>query len=130
MINWTIYPLTLGWIEAPKSFLTTGLDADIVIRVPYLGYYLTNGDHKILIDNGINSKYIVNGKAWAGLPACGGEEYVINELNRLKINPEDIEIVIYTHLHNDHVGNCHLFTNAKHVFQILNGKNFWTHYRL
>lgn len=116
-IRWKIYPLVFGWIEAPKNLLTVGLDANILIKIPYLGYYLTDGIHNILVDNGINSKYIVNGKAWAGMSAGGGEEYILNEFKRINVNLSDIDTVIYTHLHNDHVGNCHLFPKARHVFQ-------------
>ena len=115
--HWKIYPLVFGWITAPKSFITSGLDANILIKGPYLGFYLTDGKHKVLVDNGINGKYIVNGKAWAGMPAEGGEKNVIAELARVGVTCEDIQYVLYTHLHNDHVGNCHQFPNALHVFQ-------------
>ena len=117
MNNWKIYPLLLGWIDGPQSMLTTDLDADIQMRLPYLGFYLTDGKRKVLIDNGINAKYIVNGKAWAGCPADGGERDVIKELKRVNVTCDEIEYVLYTHLHNDHVGNCHLFPKALHVFQ-------------
>lgn len=117
MNHWKIYPLMLGWIDGPKSMLTTGLDADKVLRIPYLGFYLTDGHKKVLIDNGINAKYIVNGRAWANLPASGGEQDLIKELQRLNVRCEEIDVIFYTHLHNDHVGNCHLFPQALHVFQ-------------
>lgn len=117
-MSWKIMPLTFGWIECPKNMLTTGLDAELIVKIPYLGYYLTDGRHKVLVDNGINSKYIVDGKAWAGRPAQGGERYVLDELKRIGVSPEAIDTVLYTHLHNDHVGNCHLFPGAKHVFQL------------
>lgn len=117
MSNWKIYPLVFGWIDCPKNMITTGLDADINIVIPYLGFYLTDGKYKVLVDNGINKKYIVDGKAWAGRPASGGEEDVVKELKRISVEPSEIQYVIYTHLHNDHVGNCHLFPDAFHVFQ-------------
>lgn len=117
MPKWRIYPLVLGWIDCPKSMITTGLDSDIILKIPYLGYYLTNGKNKVVVDNGINSKYIVDGKAWAGLPAEGGENYILKEFERIGVKFSEIDTVIYTHLHNDHAGNCHLFPSAIHVFQ-------------
>lgn len=117
MAKWKIYPLMFGWLKGAKSLLTTGLDENIELTIPYLGFYLTDGKHKVLVDNGINSKYIVDGKAWAGRPASGGEEDVIRELKRVGVTCDEIEYVLYTHLHNDHAGNCHLFTKALHVFQ-------------
>lgn len=114
---WTIRPLVYGTIEVKKDQLTTGLDAGLPITVPYMGFYLTDGQCKVLCDNGINAKYIVDGKAWAGSPAAGGEDWVLRSLEEIGVEAEDINAVIYTHLHNDHAGNCHLFPNASHIFQ-------------
>jgi glyoxylase-like metal-dependent hydrolase (beta-lactamase superfamily II) len=117
MAWWTIKPLVYGTIEVKKDQLTVGLDVGLPITVPYMGFYLTDGSNRVLVDNGINAKYIVDGKAWAGSPATGGEQMVLASLEGLGVSPDDIQCVIYTHLHNDHAGNCHLFPKALHVFQ-------------
>jgi len=117
MAKWTIRPLVYGTIEVKKDQLTTGLDVGLPLTVPYLGFYLTDGKHKVLCDTGINAKYIVDGKAWAGSPAAGGEDWVLKSLDEIGLDPHDIQLVIYTHLHNDHAGNCHLFPKATHIFQ-------------
>lgn len=41
------------------------------------------------------------------------EKELINSLSKLKINPEEIEIIILTHGHYDHIENIDLFQNAK-----------------
>ncbi|MEJ2718069.1 MAG: N-acyl homoserine lactonase family protein [Deltaproteobacteria bacterium] len=117
MSPWKIKPLVCGTIEVKKEQLTTGLDVGLPLVVPYLGFYLSDSAHKILVDNGINAKYIVDGKAWAGSPAEGGEDWVLKSLDEIGVRAEEIDCVIYTHLHNDHAGNCHLFPKAVHVFQ-------------
>lgn len=117
MSAWTIRPLVFGTIEVKKEQLTTGLDVGLSLTVPYMGFYLTDGDRKVLLDTGINAKYIVDGKAWAGSPARGGEEWVLKSLAEIGVKPDEIEWVIYSHLHNDHAGNCHLFPRALHIFQ-------------
>ncbi len=117
MACWTITPLVYGTIEVRKDQLTIGLDVGVPLAVPYMGFYLTDGQTRVLVDSGINAKYIVDGKAWAGSPATGGEHLVLESLERIGVDSEDIQCVIYTHLHNDHAGNCHLFPRARHVFQ-------------
>lgn len=117
MGNWTIRPLVYGTIEVRKEQLTTGLDVGLPLTVPYLGFFLTDGHRKVLCDTGINAKYIVDGKAWAGSPAAGGADWVQRSLQEIGVAVEEIETVIYSHLHNDHAGNCHLFPDARHVFQ-------------
>ena len=118
MVEWKIYPLLYGVIDVTKEQFTTGLDVGVPITIPYLGFYMTDGKHKVLCDTGINEKYIVDGKAWAGCPAQGGEDWVLKSLKEIGVDPKEIELVLYTHLHNDHAGNCHLFPSATHVFQL------------
>jgi glyoxylase-like metal-dependent hydrolase (beta-lactamase superfamily II) len=117
MAGWTITPLVYGAIEVKKEQITTGLDVGLAVKVPYLGFYLTNGRRKVLCDTGINAKYIVDGKAWAGMPAEGGERHVLDALAHVGVVPDEIDMVLYSHLHNDHAGNSHLFEKAVHVFQ-------------
>lgn len=70
-----------------------------------------------MVDCGISEKFIVDGKAWGGFRAEGGHQYVEQALKKNGVTPEQISMVIYTHLHNDHAGACDLFSRAKHVFQ-------------
>lgn len=41
------------------------------------------------------------------------KQELISGLNKLKLNPANIDIVLLTHLHYDHAGNIELFENAK-----------------
>ena len=117
MAAWRINVLDYGFIEVPKEALTIGVDVGKIIKVPYLGFLLSDGQRKVLVDCGINERFIVNGKAWGNFPASGGTNFVLEALEKHGTKPQDIEMVLYTHLHNDHTGACHLFTEARHVFQ-------------
>lgn len=41
------------------------------------------------------------------------KEELVSDLKKLNITPEDIDILILTHSHWDHIGNNDLFTNTK-----------------
>jgi N-acyl homoserine lactone hydrolase len=123
MNNWKIYSLYYGKAECPKEVLTAGVDVGLKIWVPYMGYLLDNGSTKILVDTGIHERFIVDGKAWGGLRAEAGSKYVSDSLEKIGVKPDDIEMVLYTHLHNDHAGASHLFKNSLHVFQDDEWKN-------
>lgn len=56
---------------------------------------------KILIDTGLGGKLDAQGEERAG--RTGGST-LVSELKRLGVAPEDIDIVINTHLHSDHCG--------------------------
>ena len=117
MNKWKITALLYGTLTAPKSIFSAGLDDNLVLDFVYSGYLLQNGKENVLVDTGIHEDNIVDGKAWAGCPAVGGRQYVVDALAKEGLTPDDIGTVLYTHLHNDHAGGCTLFPNAKHIFQ-------------
>lgn len=67
----------------------------------------------ILIDSGPTTEDFTN----KGFPVEG----IMTAEESLKkgtgLSPDDIDIVIYTHLHHDHCPNAGLFKNAKHIIQ-------------
>ncbi len=121
MKKWDVKVLYLGKMTAPLSVMWPAgmppLQNDYELSAPYLGFLLQCEGRRILVDTGINEKFIVGGRAWAGLPAEGGAAFVEKALEEVKLTPKDIETVVLTHLHNDHAGNCHLFPDARIVFQ-------------
>lgn len=50
-------------------------------------------------------------------------EELLRDLKELKIKPEDVNIILLTHSHYDHVGNLDLFQSAK-VYDINNIEKF------
>jgi len=121
MKTWDVKVLYLGRITAPLSIVWPAgmppLPNDIPLSAPYLGFLLQCDGRNILVDTGINDKFIVDGKAWGALPAEGGASFMEKALEQVNLKAKDIETVIFTHLHNDHAGNCHLFPDARLVFQ-------------
>lgn len=115
--HWKLKALFCGKISVPKSAVTPGMDPDIVFDAPYLAFLLMGAGRTILVDTGISEKFIVDGKAWGGLPAEGGGDYLLDSLSQAGVEPEAIDTVIFTHLHNDHAGNNTLFGNARFIFQ-------------
>ncbi len=115
--KWELKALYCGKITVPKSAATPGLDEDIVFDAPYLAFLLRSPGRNVLVDTGISDKFIIDGKAWGGLPAEGGGEYLTASLAEHGVAPADIDTVIFTHLHNDHAGNNALFKDARFIFQ-------------
>jgi glyoxylase-like metal-dependent hydrolase (beta-lactamase superfamily II) len=117
MNNWKISALYYGKITAPKSVVSAGIDPDLILDLPYMGYLLRNGKQNILVDTGIHEDNIVDGRAWGGFVAEGGTKYVLEALEKHNLKPKDIDTVIYTHLHNDHAGCASLFPEAATIYQ-------------
>lgn len=115
--HWELKALYCGKISVPKSAGTPGLDPEITIDAPFLAFVLRRPGRTILVDTGISEKFIVNGRAWGGFPAEGGAPFLLDSLAKAGVAPEEVDTVIFTHLHNDHAGNNHLFPDARFIFQ-------------
>jgi len=100
------------------------LDKSLLVYMKYMGqpYHaalksllILTPREKILVDTGIGELpekqrkfFVVKRKA---------EENLRAQLLQYGLKPENIDIVVNTHLHFDHCGNNALFTNAKFIVQ-------------
>jgi len=113
MGKYKIYPLHLGTITRPKSQLVATDKSGLVIDIPILAWYVTDGEHKILIDTGGTPPDGVH-----FMPYVRPEEQSLEaSLNRLGVATDEIDTVILTHLHWDHGGCMTIFPKAKFYVQ-------------
>ena len=109
MTHYKIHPIVVGTKAFDKSMMTYQFGYGEPYTIPIYCWYLQGGDKKILVDTGeyspLQSKEREN--------AIGGKIYKFEEgLDRWGLKPEDIDIVIHTHLHNDHCENDDKCVNA------------------
>ena len=98
---------------------TTGTGT--MVPIPF--YYIEGTKQKIVIDTGTNIETCREGETLT--EAYGGKQYWYHteeqdaraQLSRLGVTPEEVDIVIMTHLHLDHIGNTTLFPNARFLVQ-------------
>ena len=111
--KWKVTTIDCGYLLSKKvNLVPAGGDPDLIVSLPDLAFLLQDGEKNILIDNGRNERYLIDGKGWGGFPAFISEQKLLDSLAAQGLKPQDIDAVIYTHLHNDHAGNCHLFMDA------------------
>lgn len=113
---WTIKALDTGTTLLEKSMLTYTVDAGTKIRVPRVIWVL-EGPTTIVVDtstgrDGRSSEFV--GEDVERSPAQEPE----NALHDAGIDPQDVELVILTHLHWDHAGNTDLFPEARILVQL------------
>jgi glyoxylase-like metal-dependent hydrolase (beta-lactamase superfamily II) len=111
-----VTPLSDGELRVPPDELLQGpgwpegfLEDDGLLAVNFGGYLVRTPDRIIVVDTGIG------GGALPELPIGSFPD----ELARAGVRPEDVEDVIFTHLHFDHVGWSTdgvkpFFVNARH----------------
>jgi N-acyl homoserine lactone hydrolase len=102
MGNYCIHPIVVGTKVFDQSMMTYQHGYGKTYTIPIFSWYLEGDGPKILVDTGEMSP-IQSADRQA---AIGGAIYTFEQgLSRWNLRPEDIDIVIHTHLHNDHCEN-------------------------
>lgn len=109
MSRYVIHPIVVGTKIFDKGMMTYQYGYGQPYTIPIYAWYLEGGDRKVLVDTGEMSPIQSDDRE----NQIGGKIYTFEEgLGRWGLSPEDIDIVIHTHLHNDHCENDYKCINA------------------
>jgi len=114
MSEFVIHPLAVGINETDQGIMTYQQGYGQRIWLPIYAFYLSGGGRRILVDTGLE-EFLVPERAEAelGYPILEFEA----ALAGLGLEPGDIDLVIQTHLHNDHCENTYKCTKARVLVQ-------------
>ena len=109
MRTYKIHPIVMGTKVFDKGMMTYQHDYGKPYTIPIYCWYLEGGQRPILVDTGEMSPVISVDRE----EAIGGKIYTFEAgLAKWGLKPEDIDIIIHTHLHNDHCENDYKCHNA------------------
>lgn len=113
MSNYIVKPLILSQIEADTSIMTYLTYIGQKRIRPYVMWYIQGSEKKILIDTAIEAKsYREYHPGFSDFPFEHVQSFE-KALESVNCTPEDIDIVIQTHLHFDHCSNTSKCINAE-----------------
>jgi glyoxylase-like metal-dependent hydrolase (beta-lactamase superfamily II) len=111
----------LAWMDGgghfglvPKVLWEKVIQADELNRIPMAlnCLFIESEGKKILVDTGFGDKLSPKERQiWS----IAGENRLVGDLRRLGFAPEDVEIVINTHLHSDHCGGNTILSDGQVV---------------
>ncbi|RKX61192.1 MAG: N-acyl homoserine lactonase family protein [Thermodesulfobacteriota bacterium] len=110
MTTYTIYPLVVGAKETDQGIMTYLKHYGKRIWIPIIVFYVKGGNYNILVDTGLEDFVVpdeVSKKYGVDIL------YFEDALAKVGVKPEDIDIIIHTHLHNDHCENDYKCPKAK-----------------
>jgi glyoxylase-like metal-dependent hydrolase (beta-lactamase superfamily II) len=113
--QWSIKALDTGTSEVEKSIITYLTDCGRSIKIPRVIWAL-EGETTVLVDTSVP----LGGKSHEFIGEQferSREQEPLNALAMGGIDPKDVELVLLTHLHWDHAGNCDLFPEARVLVQ-------------
>jgi N-acyl homoserine lactone hydrolase len=104
-----IHPIVVGTKVFDQGMMTYQHAYGQPYTIPIYCWYLEGGDRNILVDTGEMSPIQSEDRQ----KAIGGKIFTFEEgLAQWGLAPPDIDIVIHTHLHNDHCENDYKCENA------------------
>jgi len=113
MKKYRIVPLPIGTLEIDKSRMMYFTDPGVPITIPTISFFIEGGEKNILVDTGASAEVMKKHRAG---PVSDVQSFE-GALAKLGLKPEDIDIIIQTHLHFDHAGNNTKCKNAKVIVQ-------------
>jgi N-acyl homoserine lactone hydrolase len=109
MAVYTIRPLAVGFNETDQGIMTYQRHYGKRIILPIYAFAILGGDKKILVDTGLEDFVAPDDlEELTGFPVQPFEE----ALDQIGWTPDDVDIIIHTHLHNDHCENDNMCSNA------------------
>jgi len=113
----SIIPLLVGAMYVDKSLATPRKNFGQEFLSPSIIWYIQNAEKKILVDTSFkDAKLSSKIHAPQRIERSPAQE-IKTALAGIGVKPEDIDIVILTHLHWDHSQNNDLFVNAEFIVQ-------------
>lgn len=110
MTQYRIHPIVMGTKQFDKGMMTYQHGYGIPYTIPIYCWYLEGGDRTVIVDTGEMNPVQSDERE----KAIGGPIYTFEEgLARHGLKPADIDVVIHTHLHNDHCENDYKCTHAE-----------------
>jgi glyoxylase-like metal-dependent hydrolase (beta-lactamase superfamily II) len=102
--------MAMGSKVFDKGMMTYQFGYGTPYTIPIYCWYLEGGDRRILVDTGEMGPIRSEDRE----RSIGGRIYTFEEgLAKWGMKPEDIDVVIHTHLHNDHCENDSKCANAR-----------------
>lgn len=113
-----LYLLSGGTLDADRSVIHPGDDSHRRVTLPCMQVLLERDGHAVLIDTGLppstagdpdalHRDYDID-PSWIR-PTAAAEERVDRQLRLAGFGPQDLDLVVNTHLHFDHAGGNALF---------------------
>ncbi|CUX56839.1 N-acyl homoserine lactonase family protein [Agrobacterium deltaense] len=107
-----------GRLRMRRSIFVAGAAKEETIELPVHATLMRHTRGNVLFDSGCNPDAAIDAPArWGGLskvmtPIFSPEQTVVHQLDAIGLQPDDIDVVICSHLHPDHCGCNSYFRKA------------------
>jgi glyoxylase-like metal-dependent hydrolase (beta-lactamase superfamily II) len=113
-----VYVLDTGISKIDQHVLLSDCEqSKKTVTIPILAFLIKSENDTILVDTGFESSERPDLKAAGYERPLGQAQELLIQLKNLNVQPDNIDVVVNTHLHEDHCGNNRLFKNSRFLVQ-------------
>jgi glyoxylase-like metal-dependent hydrolase (beta-lactamase superfamily II) len=119
-----MHVLSGGRLRMKKNVYIPDAAPQDLVDLPVMCFLLRHPQGNVLFDTGCHPTIAENAEArWGGMakfmvPVSGPRENVVDELAAIGLAPEDVDVVVNSHLHTDHCGCNEFFRRATIVCHV------------
>jgi len=112
-----LYALQNGFMGFERSGLFYGEFSSDRVRIPIACWLVRTSDAMILFDTGLSPRAVPGLLRNDPLARFTEEDLLVHRLDLVGLEPENIDMVVLSHLHYDHAGGAALFPKSELVVQ-------------
>ena len=112
-----LYALQNGVLGFEKSGLFYGERSAERVPLPIACYLVKTTDGTILFDTGVSPRAVSGLMRNDPMARFTDEDLLVHRLDSLHLAPNDIDLVVLSHLHFDHAGGAELFPKSELIVQ-------------
>ena len=112
-----LYALQNGFLGFQRSGLFYGDFSTERVQIPVTCYLIRTSDAVVLFDTGLSPRAVPGLLRNDAFARFSEEDLLVHRLEALGLGPEDVDLVVLSHLHYDHAGGAALLTRAELAVQ-------------
>ena len=109
----SLHALQNGFMGAQRSLLFYGEFSEATTQIPIAAYLIRMSDGNVLFDTGLSPRALPGLRRTDPLARFHEADLLVNRLDTLGLQPDDVAIVVLSHLHYDHAGGADLFPRSE-----------------
>lgn len=113
----SLHPLQTGFMGAQRSLLFYGEFSAETTQIPIPAYLIHTSDGNVLFDTGLSPRALPGLRRTDPLARFDEADLLVNRLDALGLRPDDVSLVVLSHLHYDHAGGAELFPRSELIVQ-------------
>jgi N-acyl homoserine lactone hydrolase len=113
----SLHALQNGFMGAQRSLLFYGEFSGETTPIPIAAYLIRTSDGNVLFDTGLSPRALPGLLRTDPLARFEEADLLVNRLDALGLRPDDVDLVVLSHLHYDHAGGAELFPKSELIVQ-------------